>query len=115
MSKVCRTSSASSSSSSSVPSVLAGPAAVEQRLREKKAQAAASMSVADFLREADVEKYSMLFEEREIDSIDKMMRLSDSDLKEMGVKLMGPRRKLTSAIARHRKKMGLAEDDEDTD
>jgi hypothetical protein len=103
----------STTSAQSVPSVLAGPAAVQQRLKEKSEATATSMSVAHFLREADVAKYSPLFEEKAVNNMGKMVSLTDTDLKEMGVNLMGPRRKLTSAIAKQRKKMGLDEERED--
>ena len=103
-----------SRSAATLPSVLAGPAAVEGKLIKKgvldtsrsAAEAGSSqpLSVSEFLRQADVEKYSGLFEERQIDTLDELLRLTDRDLKEMGLTLMGPRRKLTSAIARHRKK-----------
>ena len=63
-----------------------------------------ALSVTDFLKEADVEKYSSLFAAQQIDTMEKLLRLTDNDLKEMGVTLMGPRRKLTSAIARRLKR-----------
>ena len=103
-----------SRSSATLPSILAGPATVEGRLLKKSASAVEEtrhagtgpppLSVSDFLKQADVEKYSALFEERQIVTMEKLLRLTDDDLKEMGLTLMGPRRKLTSAISRHRKK-----------
>ncbi|XP_041470714.1 ankyrin repeat and SAM domain-containing protein 3-like isoform X1 [Lytechinus variegatus] len=44
-------------------------------------------------------KYLHIFEEQEID-LRVFLTLTDCDLKEVGIKLMGPRRKLTNAIAR---------------
>ena len=97
-----------SRSAATVPSVLAGPATVEGRLSKKNVldtrHAGTGLSVTEFLKQADVEKYSALFDERQIVTMDELLRLTDDDLKEMGLTLMGPRRKLTSAIARHRKK-----------
>ena len=101
-----------SRSAATLPSILAGPADVEGRLAKKNVQTAEaatvvpppSLSVTEFLKQADVEKYSALFEERKIVTMEELLRLTDEDLKDMGLKLMGPRRKLTSAIARHRKK-----------
>ena len=102
-----------SRSAASLPSILAGPADVEGRLSKKNVQRTGeatvpspSLSVTEFLKQADVEKYSALFEERKIVTMEELLRLTDNDLKDIGLKLMGPRRKLTSAIARHRKKDG---------
>ena len=100
-----------------MPSVLCGPATIEERLFRQSvltkdapdvesATAIPTLSVNEFLQEADVEKYSRLFAARQIDTMEKLLRLTDDDLKEMGVTLMGPRRKLTSAIAwRQKRKM----------
>ena len=102
-----------SRSAATLPSILAGPADVEGRLSKKNAQTTEaatvpspsnSLSVTEFLKQADVEKYSALFEERKIVTMEELLLLTDDDLKDIGLKLMGPRRKLTSAIARHRKK-----------
>lgn len=105
-----------SRSAATLPSILAGPATVEGRLSKKSVLAVEDtrqagtgpppLSVTEFLKQADVEKYCALFEERQIVTIGELLRLTDDDLKEMGLTLMGPRRKLTSAIARHRKKTG---------
>ncbi|XP_071807043.1 ankyrin repeat and SAM domain-containing protein 3-like [Asterias amurensis] len=44
-------------------------------------------------------KYFHIFEEQDVD-LRVFLTLTDSDLKEVGIKLMGPRRKMTNAIAR---------------
>ena len=53
----------------------------------------------DFLKSIGVEKYKETFEQKGID-LDQLLQMSDEELKDLGITLLGPRRKLTSAIAR---------------
>ncbi|XP_011660395.2 ankyrin repeat and SAM domain-containing protein 3 isoform X3 [Strongylocentrotus purpuratus] len=53
----------------------------------------------ELLESLSLIKYLHIFEEQEID-LRVFLTLTDSDLREVGIKLMGPRRKLTNAIAR---------------
>jgi hypothetical protein len=59
----------------------------------------AGYDVGKFLEEVGVEKYVELFEENGID-LRTLLTMTDGDLKEIGLKLFGPRRKVTAAIAR---------------
>ncbi|PIK54127.1 putative ankyrin repeat and SAM domain-containing protein 3 isoform X1 [Apostichopus japonicus] len=51
------------------------------------------------LKSLNLSKYVSVFEEQDVD-LRVFLTLTDSDLKEVGIKLMGPRRKMTNAIAR---------------
>ncbi|XP_064651001.1 ankyrin repeat and SAM domain-containing protein 3-like [Lineus longissimus] len=53
----------------------------------------------DLLTQLGLTKYIPLFQEQDVD-LQVFMSLTDNDLKEVGVKLFGPRRKMTNAIAR---------------
>jgi hypothetical protein len=53
-----------------------------------------------FLGELGLSKYVAVFEEQDVD-FPMFLTLTDNDLKEIGVKLFGPRRKMTTAIARY--------------
>ncbi|XP_062500037.1 ankyrin repeat and SAM domain-containing protein 3-like [Corticium candelabrum] len=70
--------------------------------RQQQGQVMVEAGVNDlgsFLEEIGVEKYVELFEENDID-LRTLLTLTDDDLKEIGLKLFGPRRKVTAAIAR---------------
>ena len=59
------------------------------------------MDLDAFLKSAGVEKYEKILKYQSI-SLEKLLKMTDEDLKMAGVTLLGPRRKLTSAIARQR-------------
>ncbi|XP_013420925.1 ankyrin repeat and SAM domain-containing protein 3 isoform X1 [Lingula anatina] len=52
-----------------------------------------------FLEELQLSKYLKVLEDEDVD-LQVFLSLTDNDLKEVGIKLMGPRRKMTSGIAR---------------
>ncbi|XP_078582537.1 ankyrin repeat and SAM domain-containing protein 3-like [Branchiostoma floridae x Branchiostoma japonicum] len=54
----------------------------------------------ELLNNIQCAKYHPVFEDQDID-LHVFLTLTDNDLKEIGIKLMGPRRKMTSAIARY--------------
>ncbi|XP_074652445.1 ankyrin repeat and SAM domain-containing protein 3-like isoform X2 [Tubulanus polymorphus] len=51
------------------------------------------------LQQLGLTKYLTVFEEQDVD-LQVFLSLTDNDLKEIGIKLFGPRRKMTNAIAR---------------
>ncbi|XP_072049082.1 ankyrin repeat and SAM domain-containing protein 3-like [Amphiura filiformis] len=53
----------------------------------------------NLLESLNLEKYYLKFEEQDVD-LRVFLTLTDADLKEVGIKLLGPRRKMTNAIAR---------------
>uniref|UniRef100_A0A8D0G6B3 SAM domain-containing protein n=1 Tax=Sphenodon punctatus TaxID=8508 RepID=A0A8D0G6B3_SPHPU len=55
--------------------------------------------LATFLEEIGCLKYLQVFEEQDVD-LRIFLTLTESDLKEIGITLFGPKRKMTSAIAR---------------
>ncbi|XP_047183355.1 ankyrin repeat and SAM domain-containing protein 3 isoform X2 [Scophthalmus maximus] len=55
--------------------------------------------LAEFLRQIGFSKYLPLLEEQDID-LRIFLTLTENDLKEIGITLFGPKRKMTSAIAR---------------
>lgn len=56
-------------------------------------------TVANFLQELKLGKYISMFEEQEVD-FGTLLTLTDSDLKEIGISLFGPRRKILTALSR---------------
>ncbi|XP_071498180.1 ankyrin repeat and SAM domain-containing protein 3-like [Diadema antillarum] len=66
---------------------------------EEKVTSYPFTDLAGLLGSLGLTKYLHIFEEQEID-LRVFLTLTDSDLKEVGIRLMGPRRKLTNAIAR---------------
>ncbi|CAH1256630.1 ANKS3 [Branchiostoma lanceolatum] len=57
-------------------------------------------NLLELLNNIQCAKYLPVFEDQDID-LHVFLTLTDNDLKEIGIKLMGPRRKMTSAIARY--------------
>ncbi|XP_076458051.1 ankyrin repeat and SAM domain-containing protein 3-like [Babylonia areolata] len=55
--------------------------------------------LAALLEQLGVGKYAALFAEQDVD-LQVFLSLTDNDLKEIGIKLFGPRKKMTNAIAR---------------
>ena len=73
------------------------PAAEDPESSVSLAPGVATMHVADWLRSLGLEQYEPAFRENEID--DKMLpRLTAEDLKELGVTVVGHRRRLLDAI-----------------
>ncbi|XP_071959653.1 ankyrin repeat and SAM domain-containing protein 3-like [Antedon mediterranea] len=60
-------------------------------------------NLAMLLESLNLSKYYALFEEQDVD-LRVFLTLSDTDLKEIGIKLLGPRKKMTNAIARKHSK-----------
>ena len=98
---------------SSRPSVLDGPAQLAKQMEERaknddddhvSTRGGGTDEMTTFLEKAGVEKYSEKF--RALD-MRHLLGLKDQDLKDLGVTLLGPRRKLTAAIARERARLGL--------
>ena len=56
-------------------------------------------TVANFLQELKLTKYIPIFEEQDVD-FGTLLTLTDSDLKEVGISLFGPRRKILTALSR---------------
>lgn len=54
--------------------------------------------ISEFLQDLNLDKYVPIFVEEEVD-FDTLLTLNDDDLKEIGIKLLGPRKKITTAIA----------------
>ena len=55
--------------------------------------------MADLLKELGLEKYHENFCDADVKDIEKFKTLTDEDLKDkIGISLLGPRRKLTTAI-----------------
>lgn len=103
---------------SAVPSLLGGPIAVENLLNQlslvKKngncvnkpsstqvpsLPISSSSDLKSFLERIGLTKYSHVFEEQDVD-FPIFLTLSDEDLQEIGIKLLGPRKKICSAISR---------------
>ena len=61
--------------------------------------------LAGLLEQLGLQKYQQVFLEAEID-LGMLVTLTDSELKEVGITKLGPRRKLTAAIARLRAEAG---------
>uniref|UniRef100_A0A914W6K6 NAD(+) ADP-ribosyltransferase n=1 Tax=Plectus sambesii TaxID=2011161 RepID=A0A914W6K6_9BILA len=57
-------------------------------------------TLAEFLGALKLEKYLHTFEEQKVD-LQLFLQLSDADLSELGIKLFGPRKKISNAIARY--------------
>lgn len=55
--------------------------------------------VSEFLEDLKLTKYLSIFEEQEVD-FETLLTLSDADLKEIGISLFGPRRKVITAITK---------------
>eukprot|EP00117_Sycon_ciliatum_P019387 scpid39297/ scgid2843/ Ankyrin repeat and SAM domain-containing protein 3 len=64
-----------------------------------KHHASRPQTIEEFLSALGLSKYLPLFEEQDV-NMHAFLTLTDDDLKEIGLKLFGPRRKITSAIAR---------------
>ncbi|PNJ16627.1 ANKS3 isoform 26, partial [Pongo abelii] len=65
----------------------------------RAAAAAAAGDLATLLEQIGCLKYLQVFEEQDVD-LRIFLTLTESDLKEIGITLFGPKRKMTSAIAR---------------
>jgi len=73
---------------------------VSQLLREQRdIEQQTQMCTEAFLKNLGLEKYSDIFREQEID-FQLLLTLTDGDLRQIGVALLGPRRKITSAISK---------------
>ena len=72
--------------------ILDGPKKI-QKLFDKKPES----TINDILSDLNLIKYSYCFQEM---NFDEFKELSDSDLKDLGISLIGPRRKLSSKIAK---------------
>ncbi len=99
-------------SSVAAQGILAGPAKLAEKLaKQQQKQQREQLLDPDelatdlwsFLVQAGVEKYHQSFLDHDID-LEKLLDMGDDDLKSIGIVLLGPRRKLTSAIARHRQR-----------
>lgn len=84
---------------STFPSSLEGPARVDLLLTQRKMEKRENMTLARFLNEIGLDKYHQVFVDQEID-FQVLLTLTDSELKQVGISLLGPRRKITGAIAR---------------
>ncbi len=85
-------------------SVLDGPAKLAAKLKKEQEQQLQKNLPKDlnaFLEAAGVQKYAELFVGNDLD-LEKVLDMDDAALKEAGITLLGPRRKLTSAIARYK-------------
>jgi len=71
----------------------------EERERERGRQAIKMNDMIRLLQQHDLDEYSQLFRDEEVD-LQSFYMMSEDDLKAMGVK-MGPRRKLLSIIKEH--------------
>jgi len=58
------------------------------------------LDLAGFLTELGLQKYIAVFKEQDVD-LPVFLTMTDTDLKECGITLFGPRRKMTTAIARY--------------
>lgn len=56
-------------------------------------------TIASFLQDLKLTKYISLFDEQDVD-FDTLLTLKESDLKEIGISLFGPRRKILTALSR---------------
>ena len=56
-------------------------------------------TVASFLQELKLTKYIPMFDQQDVD-FGTLLTLTDSDLKEIGISLLGPRRKIQTALSR---------------
>ncbi|XP_038610620.1 ankyrin repeat and SAM domain-containing protein 3 isoform X1 [Tachyglossus aculeatus] len=67
--------------------------------KSQLSHSAGPQDLASFLEEIGCLKYLQVFEEQDVD-LRIFLTLTESDLKEIGITLFGPKRKMTSAIAR---------------
>ena len=74
------------------PGILDGPATINKLLEQKPA----TSTIDDILKNLNLIKYSYCFQNI---NLEEFKQLSDKDLKDLGISLIGPRRKLSSAIA----------------
>ena len=72
--------------------ILDGPEKIKKNFDKKP-----ESTINDILSETNLIKYSYCFQEM---NFDEFKELSDSDLKDLGISLIGPRRKLSSKIAK---------------
>lgn len=86
-------------SRASYPSSLDGPAKAELMMQQLRLGESQTQSLTQLLRQLGLEKYDKVFKENEID-LPLFTTLTDAELKEVGITLLGPRRKLTAAISR---------------
>lgn len=56
-------------------------------------------TISSFLQDLKLTKYISMFEEQDVD-FDTLLTLTESDLKEIGISLFGPRRKILTALSR---------------
>uniref|UniRef100_UPI00358E791E ankyrin repeat and SAM domain-containing protein 3 n=1 Tax=Myxine glutinosa TaxID=7769 RepID=UPI00358E791E len=70
-----------------------------QSERQKEGFQAQTPSLSAFLASAGCERYLTMLEGQDVD-LQVLLTLTENDLKEIGLKLFGPRRKLVAAIAR---------------
>ena len=86
-------------SRASYPSSLDGPARAELLMKQQRLGESQTQSLTQLLRQLGLEKYDQVFKDNEID-LPLFTTLTDEELKEVGITLLGPRRKLTAAISR---------------
>jgi len=89
-------------------SVLCGAVQAEQLLQRANFR---EPSLSQLLRRLGLEKYEEVFHKNEID-MQLFLTMTDKELKEVGIELLGPRRKLTAAITRLREKREEKVEDE---
>ena len=71
-------------------------------------------SVEEWLQSINMENYSEIFQAANIDNLEEVTKLEEQDLKEMGVKLIGHRKKMNKSIKSMKRQSvnrGLAEDE----
>jgi len=90
-----------------VPDVLQGPKALAERMarqakQQKQRPQSSVLTVREFLVEAGMADFSGVFASHGVNDLDHLLSLKDEDLKAMGIVKMGPRRRMTSAIARRK-------------
>lgn len=81
------------------PSIWTGPSQAAKLMMSSKGPG----DVKSLLSELNLEKYQDAFENV---SLDRFLEMNDADLRDLGISLLGPRRKITSAIERIRKSNG---------
>lgn len=81
------------------PSSLDGPAKAMLMMQQQRLTDSQGQNLTQLLKQLGLEKYDQVFRDNEID-LPLFLTLTDAELKEVGITLLGPRRKLTAAISR---------------
>ena len=93
----------------SSPSSLSAPAKLRMMMDQKRlAVCERPSSVSQLLRQLGLEKYGDMFSENEID-LPLLLTMEDSQLRQIGITKLGPRRKLTAAIGRMKQERKILE------